>query len=192
MQINNIITECYDGVVNTRGLWDVRCLAIHRILFEDTMDPVAIARKFVDDPEVSKYTGGETPYTFLVISNTVYQCLPLSDVGKHAKRWNFPAIGVGVVGDFRLCAPPSRQYNTLVDLCALLLPSFGLEPFEYVDHNGVSAPSLAGHSELIGGSQDPAKKCPGDKLSMEKLRKDVSDIMITRARQDMLAAGVVG
>lgn len=172
LQIYDVISECDDGKPRERDLSAITTLAIHRVGIDKLqnlvlgLDAVAICQRFISDPEVAKYTGAEVPYTFIIggehgdYDGLIWQCLPISDVGAHARRWSTPAVGIACVGDFRVDPPSEAQRDSLVALCSVLEDCFGdLE--------------IRGHDELKGGSSDPNKKCPGDKLHMGALRRDI-------------------
>lgn len=165
LNFTNVISQCDDGKHRTREpLTDIDTVAVHRIGKSLGEDAVTICRRFIDDPEVAKYTGGEVPYAFIIgadAGSTIWQCLPISEVGAHARRWNKQAIGVACIGDFRKHVMPSHQYAQLIKLLACL--QFGF-PRDL---------KIKGHDELPSASSDPNKKCPGDKLSMERVRSAV-------------------
>ena len=156
----NVIDQCDDGKPVERDLEGIDTIAVHRIGKSLGEDAVTICRRFIDDPKVAKYTGGEVPYTFIISDEgTIWQCLPVSEIGAHARRWNAQALGVACIGDFRKHEMPPVQHKKLIKLCAAL--QFGF-PNELV---------VKGHDELPGGSSDPDKRCPGDKLDMNEVRR---------------------
>lgn len=175
----------------------VGVVAVHRIWFDDwplerEATVLEICERFLHDPAVSKYTGGELAYHVMIDkTGAAYQTLPLYELGRHAARWNVPAIGVGVLGDTRQRPATRPQYNTLVDVCAELVQALGHSPRDIVRVAQGEARALAGHDELPGGSADPAKRCPGRFLPMDQLRDDVAGIIAAQARQRLLAAGAV-
>lgn len=137
-----------------RSIGQIKHLVIHRNALSD--DPIAMAQRFRDP---SLKTGGAFPYHFLVLDNeTVYQCLPLTKIGEAASGLNTSGIQVCGIGDFRKSPPSSKQYNAMVDLCALL---------------SGAANVIVGHTELKGHSHDPNKVCPGKHLDLNKFRADV-------------------
>jgi hypothetical protein len=198
VRLVDITRECDDGKPTPRVVADIEGFAVHRIWFDDwpadrDASPIEIARRFIDDPGVAKYTGGEVAYTFLVDHEGLWwQCLRLSDVGKHARRWSVPHIGVGVIGDFRKHPPPPAQRMSLMDGLAELCPALGINPLAMALIGNVSVPRIAGHDELPGGSADAAKRCPGQYLSMRDLRRDVAMAVERQALGRLAAAGVVG
>lgn len=163
LEFTDVISQCDDGKPHARELLtDIDTIAVHRIGKSLGEDAITICRRFIDDPEVAKYTGGEVPYGFIIGANAhIWQCLPISDVGAHARRWNKQAIGVACIGDFRKHMMPVVQYDKLIKLLAVL--QFGF-PRDL---------AIKGHDELPGGSSDPNKKCPGDLLPMGAVRSSV-------------------
>lgn len=160
LEFTNVISQCDDGKHRTREpLAVIDTIAVHRIGKSLGEDAITICRRFIDDPEVAKYTGGEVPYGFIIgAGGTIWQCLPISEVGAHARRWNKQAVGVACIGDFRKHVMPIVQYDKLIKLLAVI--QFGF-PRDL---------AIKGHDELPGASSDPNKKCPGDKLSMHGVR----------------------
>lgn len=173
-----------------------RLVVVHRIWFDfwpldKEVNAIEIYQEFLFNEEVAKVTGGELPYSVLVDRNgECWQGLSVNDVGKHAKRWNTPAIGVGVIGDFRQQSPTRAQYTALADFLAELLPSIGRMPHEWVLERGQNVQALSGHDELPDGSSDPNKKCPGRFLPMAQLRDDVARIIQAQAGQRLSALGL--
>lgn len=180
MNLTDIISIVDDGKPAVRDLYKIMTLAIHRIDRWGT--PIEICKRFTSDPDVMKYTGGEIPYTFFITdTGEVHQALKLGDVGKHARRWNVPAIGIAVIGDFRREVPPAVQLAALTNLCFELITALGITPEE-----------VRGHDELEGGSADPTKKCPGKNLSMDWLRVTLKEMATPDKRGIRLArAGFV-
>lgn len=155
----DVIEQCADGKVAVKDLEGIDTVAIHRIGKSLGEDAITICRRFIDDPEVAKFTGGEVPYTFIIgETGTLWQCLPVSEIGAHARRWNAQALGVGCIGDFRRHDMPPAQLQQLVKLCAAL---------QYAFPKGLV---IKGHDELPGGSSNPKKRCPGDRLKMDEVR----------------------
>ena len=163
LNFTDVISQCDDGKHRDRvPFTDIDTIAVHRIGKSLGEDAVTICRRFIDDPEVAKYTGGEVPYGWIIgAGGTIWQCLAISDVGAHARRWNKQAIGVACIGDFRKHDIPEVQYKRLIHLLACL--QFGF-PRDL---------EIKGHDELPGASSDPNKKCPGDKLPMGAVRSSV-------------------
>lgn len=160
----DVISQCADGKVAVRDLDGIDTIAVHRVGFSLGEDAITICRRFIDDPDVAKYTGGEVPYTFIIGENgTLWQCLPVSEIGAHARRWNAQALGVACIGDFRTYDMPDAQLRQLVKLCAAL---------QYAFPKGLA---VKGHDELPGGSSNPNKRCPGDRLKMDEVRRLVRE-----------------
>jgi N-acetyl-anhydromuramyl-L-alanine amidase AmpD len=191
MKIVDITEKVDDRKEKVRDFDKIRTLAVHRVgrLLNRQGQVVSnlgrkaeeICGRFISDPEVAKYTGGELAYTFIIEEDgTIKQCLPIDDVGQHAKRWNATALGVAVVGDFRYEEPTPQQHTALVDLLVALAQAWALDPME----------AVKGHSELPGGSSTPEKRCPGPLLDMHSLRAEVRDFMRDAARQKLSEAGL--
>lgn len=180
MNVIDVIKQCDDGKPAVRDLANVTMLAIHRIDRWGTA--IDICKRFTTDPEVMKYTGGEVPYTFFVgEAGEVWQALPLADIGRHARRWNVPAIGIAVIGDFRKDVPPAVQLTKLEALCFELIKALGITPDD-----------VKGHDELPDGSADPTKRCPGKNLSMDHLRSKLKTMASVDQRGSRLrAAGFI-
>lgn len=170
-QIRNITKTVDDGKPHLRELEKLEKIAVHRVGYDHPTgtwlgkNAVEICKRFVKDPAIARYTGGEVPYTFIIGQRgEVWQCLPLSDAGRHARRWNSVAIGVALVGDFRFFKPTPSQHRAAVWLCSLLCWALGFDP----------AKAVAGHDELPGGRKDKSKRCPGENLPMDVFRAEVS------------------
>jgi len=159
----NVIPQCDDLKYRERDFDGTDTIAVHRIGKELGNDAIEICRRFIHDPAVARYTGGSVAYTFIVgETGTIWQCLPLGEVGAHARRWNRRAIGIACIGDFRVHVMPNTQRNQLVKLCAVL--QFGF-PREL---------QIKGHDELPGGSSNENKKCPGSFAYMNEIRRLVA------------------
>jgi N-acetyl-anhydromuramyl-L-alanine amidase AmpD len=96
-------------------------------------------------------------------SGAITQTVELCRVTPHARSHNPTSIGVAVIGDFRHREPTPLQRAALVRVCATLAEQFKLAPEQF-----------RGHDELIGGSSDPDKQCPGAGLPMPQLRDDIA------------------
>lgn len=197
MVFENIIELVDDKKPHYRDAWGLNTVGIHRIWFDDwELDeehtPVEICRRFIDDPDIAKYTRGELAYTIMIDAvGRRWQILELSDIGQHASVWNTPALGIGVIGDFRKRPPTRAQMIALIDLCSDLCPALGIDPMGKSSHRGLEAPSLAGHDELPRGSKDATKRCPGNLLPMDQLRWDVAAMIKATAQQRVLRDGLV-
>ena len=190
IDVRNVIAECDDGKPAERDLAVINTLAYHRVGIDKKynlllgLDAVTICQRFIHDPEVAKYTGAEVAYTFLIggadglpeHDGVIWQCLPVADIGRHAGRWNIPAIGVGCIGDFRVDPPSKKQRAS-----AIRLGSFLEECFGKLD--------IRGHDELAGGSSDPNKKCPGAYFNMSTLRTEIRTFGLVELVGARLAKG---
>lgn len=191
MKIVDIVDQVDDGKPRLRDFDKIRCFAVHRVgrLLNRKLAVVSnlgrtaeqICDRFLNDPEVAKYTGGEIPYTFIIEEDgTIKQCLPIDDVGQHARRWNTIALGIAVIGDFRHEDPTPSQWVSLVDLLVALCEAWAVDPTE----------AVRGHSELKGGSIDPEKRCPGGRLDMVRLRDEVASLIKEIGRRRLSDAGL--
>jgi hypothetical protein len=208
MIIRNCIGLCQDPRRREIPPERYTVTAVHRISFandrptdwfpdvepipDDELTGPLMASRFLDTRQVGhfdhhwadrpgSYSGGETPYHLLVRTDgTIDQCLEIGDMGSHARRWNTSALGVAVVGDFRSHPPTAKQWDSLVDICALLL-SWGC--------------CVRGHDEMLGAG-NPDKRCPGRHLDMAQLRESVTESRLSRlgvwpAERRLVVLGVV-
>lgn len=198
LTIEDIISQVADGKSDLLDLTALKNIAVHRtgkdlksgIDLGDTAFEVCehFTGRNSQYPEVAKATGSEVPYGFMIGGNlgdpaydgVIWQCLQLSDAGRHARRWNDVAIGVAVIADPRVRPCSSKQMQSLIDLLTLLSMAIRREPY-----------GIKGHDELKGGSKDPAKQCPGPLLPMAVLREDVMAARSDMALQIALMAGMV-
>jgi len=117
--------------------------------------------------EAAKATGCRMPYTHVVRrSGLIEQSIGWSEVGPHACAWNAKSASVAVVGDFRERPPTDAQWDSLVWLCCVASILIG----------GVSG--IYGHDELVDGSRDPRKRCPGSHLDLGVLRSCVRESLL--------------
>lgn len=131
-------------------------------------------------PGVARATRGELPYTIMIGKpGLVWQCLPLGDIGHHARRWSLRTIGVAVIGDPRYVELTHEQYWALVDVCSLLSRVLG-----------TSSNEIQGHDERPRSSRH-RKACPGRLLDMANLRSEVSMVMRASAETEALRANLV-
>jgi hypothetical protein len=168
-------------------------VALHRCSFADSalpiycadgdLDGLALAARFAvtDKYAPGWYTKGTLPYTFLVrAAGDIDQLLPVSAVSAHALRWNVPAIGIAIVGDFRKKEMPEVQRNSLLEFVGLWA-RYGLSVF--------------GHDELPFASSDINKRCPGGRFSLEKFRRELrtayTGMAKAEAKAGLLKVGVV-
>jgi hypothetical protein len=191
VKIIDISKQVDDGKKRIRDFSAVDTIAVHRVgwilkrdgslssKIGDTAEEICEA--FTSNPEVSKYTGGEIAYTLMVERDgTIKQCLPVDEIGAHARRWNKQAIGVACIGDFRHEEMGPDQRSALEDLLTLLCLSFNLDPLR----------AIRGHDELPGGSANPEKRCPGNRLIMGDLRRSVKALIQERGREELTEAGL--
>lgn len=162
--------ELRDGRERERSLDAIQKIMIHRVGVDRKYKRVLgktgpeIAKKFVKDPEIAKYTGGENPYTFYVGGKTIWQALPLTEVGAHARRFNVSAIGIATIGDWRYDTPDDDTFRTTVDLTEFLIRALGLDPWD-----------VSGHTEAgAGATNTPGKDCPGEKWDMDFFRLETA------------------
>jgi len=164
---------CFDGNGYKLAPANVTTVVIHRLslAFKAEENPYPISDDQLDGPAVANTfknkkmgTGGRCPYHFLIrkdLDATVEQMLPLGIMGTHAlSKWNQQSFAVAMAGntDTRECN--KKQYDRLVELCRVLCwVNGGLD--------------LKGHDELVGGSKNPNKRCPGKYLPMNTLREKV-------------------
>lgn len=198
MRVTNRIQDCAAVVCHAptiRGENLIDRVAIHRCSFRDSeppfqiadeaLDSVGLAARFANTERYSPgyYTKGTIPYTFLIRPNgRIEQLLPVRAVSAHALRWNVPAVGIAVIGDFRTRKPGDTQWEAAVAFC-VMWKSFGLKMY--------------GHDELPFASTDPRKECPGKNWSMGTFRALVrrawerSKSTRDEARSALEAIGVV-
>jgi N-acetyl-anhydromuramyl-L-alanine amidase AmpD len=177
LQIVNKIAEC---AINPWRNIDKRDERIAELILVHRNDvartPEAMAEFFAKEP---KWTGGRFPYHFFIAKDgVVSQCAPLSIKTPGAlSAANRISIQITVDGDFRKSKPSAEQWESLIQLCAMLRqwkPTLKLE----------------GHTEAPGRSSDPKKVCPGDKLSMPALRLAVLDATERANKERLRANGV--
>lgn len=196
MHIDNIIAQAFDGKYLERNLSAIQGLMVHRVGVDFRAKPPAviaydalgICRAFQgQDPawlEAARATGYQNPYSVLIggdcgpdtYDGTIWQVLPLDEVGFHARRWSRGYLGIACIGDFR-CKPPSKsQRSSLVFTLAVLCGRLGLQPYKHIKGHG-EVP------EAHDGSKAPGKPgaCPGDLLDMHLVRDDVALVMKARS-----------
>lgn len=211
MQIRNLVSELFDGKVKIRDLSAIRGIMIHRCGVDLKTgiilgyDAGSICEVFQGkDPRwksVAKVTGGNNPYTFMIggdlgpprYDGTIWQCLNLSEIGWHGRRFSRGYLGIGVIGDFRTGgrSPSVKQWDSLVWLVSGLCQALGLPTHMVMGHGGVA--------NAHDGSKGPGKPgaCPGALLVMDHLRTAVdrhsasaaSAAVSTVARQALVEAG---
>ena len=171
LSVQSVILSDVSGYA-TRDPAVITGVVVHRIevsqedpAFHD--NPSEVVRFFRTHPTGVRATGGKMPYPLLIEADgTLTQLLPLGRVTPHARSHNPTTIGVACLGDFRRESPPALQRATLVAVCTELLHALD-----------VGSERLFGHDELVGGSADPNKECPGRHLSMIVLRADVEQAL---------------
>jgi len=187
----NIIDRVSDGKFKQRDWGKHDGLGIHRVGYDhltkvnlgETAPEICdhFTGKNSQYPEVARATGGENAYTIMIgASGAVWQCLPLGDIGYHARRWSYNCVGIAVIGDPRYVELPHKQYWALVDVCVLLSRVLG-----------TSKEQIRGHDELKGGSKNTKKECPGRLLIMDDLRFEVDAVMRSTAENEAHRVGLV-
>ncbi len=210
MLIQPIIAEVYDGRQLKRDVAGVIGLMIHRCGVDGQTgvvlgyDAVSICDHFTGAdktyPEVARATGSQNAYTFFIggdfgpenLDGQIWQALPLTEIGHHARRFSRPYIGIGCIGDFRVGhgqPPSSRQWGSCLELCSLLCLYFRLQPTQVKGHGEVRG--------AHGGNKAPGRSaaCPGDQFDVEQLRDEIAQRMVEQsassARLRLAASGLV-
>ncbi len=206
LPVVDVIARCRDKADQERGLDQLRGIMLHRVGIDLKHKPHSRVLGYtgpeVSDvftgrdpayPDVAKATGGQNAYTFLIGGDcgpakhdgVVWQCLPLDEIGHHARRWSRGWIGVGWIADPRVRPLSAAARVAAVELCAALCNQFGWSP----------ANRVRGHGEVEGahgGEKAPGKPdaCPG--LSVVELDAIRHDIAMARAGAvDVVTLGVV-
>jgi len=101
-------------------------------------------------------------YHFLVelCNENDYEVLigrPWDQEGAHCYGHNKNSLGICIIGDFDIQAPPEGQWKKSVDFVAFLCYYFGI-PVDYI----------YGHRHF-----DSHKTCPGKAFDMDRFRNDV-------------------
>jgi hypothetical protein len=185
----NIIEEVRDHKDQERGLWQIKGLMLHRCgvdLRTGTVlgyDGLSVARAFTGKmphlQEVAKATGFQNAYTFMVnagvgphyFNGSVWQALPLDEVGWHGRRFSRGWVGCAWIGDPRVQPISRHGWDAMVKLCAGLCQLQGLDPMT----------QIKGHGEVKdahGGEKAPGRRasCPGLSISkLDEFRRDVRD-----------------
>lgn len=203
-EIRNIIDYADDGKHRERDFEKLKGIAIHRCGVDlrtgvtlgysapDVLDAFLGRRE--EFSAVAKATGSENAYSIYIggklgepeFDGQIWQALPLSEVGYHARRFSAPYLGIGMIGDFRVQPSSTRQYNSLIWLLTEICRAFTFDPYKCV----------SGHGELKNahdGSKAPGKPnaCPGDLLVMNHVRDDTAVEMREAARQRLHESGLV-
>lgn len=207
MRVNDQISICSDGKKRARSPGDLDCIVLHRISFsgddggggawpgvtpipDQSLTGAIMAGRFIDTRRRDKarhwsdrpgsYTGGEMPYTFLVRRDgQIDQCLPVSEIGPHARKWNRPGAGLAIAGDFRKEAPTEEQVLSVSNFCAIWA-AWGC--------------SIRSHDELDGGSEDKNKACPGALFPADSVKQFAQDVggRMTSEIADWILTDVLG
>lgn len=198
MRIENIIESVRDGKPRDRKITPIG-VGVHRVGVDhgtgiDLGDSAfSVCNHFngrnTRYPEIARATGGHLPYTLIVEEyGLVAQCLRISDMGFHARRWSRPYIGVAAIGDFRTKSPSRAQWVAAVDIVAFLCHEFGIDPLGYSEP---LVPTVAGHDELPSGSRDAGKRCPGDRWNMEAFRREVHESLTVIRETECMQLGII-
>ncbi len=151
------ITDQVKSRSGDRDLSKVKYLIVHRIGVGE--NGLEVAKWFESHSEAG--TGRRMPYHYIVSrSGCTQQCLPLSDRGAHAVRYNSASVGVACIGDFRKQNPTPEQNKSLIRLLTELKRRF-------------PTTTIARHDELPGASTDPFKVCPGPLLKLDHIKQQV-------------------
>lgn len=122
--------------------------------------------------EVAAATNKQVPYTFIIGGESVHdgkvwQCLPLDEIGWHARAASETSIGIACIGDFRYQDPTDKQYYALYKLCQRLIRGLNIHPGMILGH---------GEDESThDGTKSPGRHnaCPGHLLDVPRLRKQL-------------------
>jgi hypothetical protein len=191
LQIHNVIDEVSDGKIIARDWAEHEGVTVHRVGYNhryginlgNTAPEICahFTGKNSTHPEVARATGGQNAYTIMVgREGIIWQCLPLGDVGHHARAWSSKTIGIAVIGDPRYISPTPEQYWALVDACSLVSRVLG-----------TSSDEIKGHDERKGARGDISKACPGRLLSMDQLRYDTHAAMRAHSEAEAVRLGLV-
>ena len=201
MEIHSLIAELWDGKPWNRDFDVIDGFAVHRVGVNKRTGQVigtgaleigqAFIGKRAEWHEVAAATGHQVPYTFMIggdlgpaeLDGRVWQCLPMDEIGAHARRWSSRHIGVALIGDPREHPVSAPQMASLVDLLADLCAAYAKDPYQ----------SIKGHGEIQGGSKAPGQRgeCPGKLLNMNHLRDDVATMMRERPRRRLTDSGLI-
>ncbi len=170
LPILDIIGDLGSGEYPARKLNEIDTIAVHRVGLDLKLGKnlgntaPEIAKHFAPGGAAAPWTGGKFPYHFVISKfGQLWQCIPLSRIGPHAKSWNRRAIGVAFIGDFRveILTPQASDAGRL--LLHRLLGTIGL-----------GSHRVFGHDELPDSSSDPNKECPGLHFGIDRLRQDLA------------------
>jgi len=204
MLIENVIPEVYDGNSQFRDWTKLEAFYVHRVGVDSKSgivlghNAVEICNVFTGKdprwPEVSRVTGGQLAYSLMIggdlgpadYDGRVWQCLPLEEIGHHARRFSKHGLGIGLIFDGRVAPASAAQYGSLVDLLALLCVAFGKDPYRVIKGHGEERASHDG-SKAPGG----VNACPGDLLVMNHVRDDVATLVQDNARRQLFDSGLI-
>lgn len=175
-RVINVIRELDDGRQRERDVTRIRKIILHRVGTSLGHTGPEIAKRFLHDPQVAKYTGGQNPYTFYVgyQYGRIWQALPVDEVGNHARRWNVEGLGIALIGDFRTEAPRAdTTWGASLVLVSHLCEALGLSADDVEPHTGGS---------LQGTTASSAKDCPGRMFNMDRFREEVRIRMLNVAK----------
>lgn len=202
LKIHDLTAEVHDGRDQHRDFDAIEGFMVHRVGVDLQMktdigyEPVAICGAFTGKrPEfkaVAKATGGQNAYTIMVGGDLgpaehdgkLWQCLPLDEIGHHARRFSVPWMGIGLIADPRYKKISSAQHASLVDLLVELCIGWAKDPFQ----------AVKGHGEVPtahGGEKAPGKPawCPG--FDMDPIRAEVAALIRERGRRRLAEMGLV-
>lgn len=198
MHVEYVIDQAFDGRYLERDLGAIKGIMVHRVGVDLTARPLTVIGhtaleicqvfqgKVKHLLDVARATGYQNPYTVMIGGDhvaadhdgTIWQVMPLDEVGWHARRWSPGYIGVACIGDFRVQPPSRRQRAALVFTLAVLCGRLGLDPYKHIK----------GHGEVPGahdGTKAPGQPnaCPGDLLDMLLVKDDVA--LVRKARSTL-------
>jgi hypothetical protein len=196
MRVEYVIEQAFDGGYLERDINAIQGIMVHRVGVDlKARPPTVVGRSALEICQafqgkvkhlldVARATGYQNPYTVIiggdqvgaVHDGTIWQVMPLDEVGWHARRWSRGYIGVACIGDFRVQAPSRRQRAALVFTLAVLCGRLGLLPYKQIKAHG----EVAGAHD---GTKAPGQPnaCPGDLLNMDLLRDDVALVLKARS-----------
>lgn len=139
-----------------RPIKAIKYLAVHHSLTDDIPggeDIYAFARYHVNDlgwPGIG--------YTYVIdVDGIIYKTNPAILKTYHVGDYNYYALGICLVGDFRNSKPTKDQYEALIDLLEVCSVAYDTK-----------IKNIWGHNEFPGYSW---KHCP--EIDMDMVRKDV-------------------
>lgn len=161
MHVENVKNIIENLPFKARDEGEIKRIVVHRNSLAD--DAKGIAKRYADEPEVAKYTGGKMPYPLVLRKDGVWeQSFELDIISPHAARFNYSGLGLAVIGDFRTEHPTKDQWIALIEMVAIAR----LRLF-------IDEAMIVGHDELPGVT----KQCPGKNLDMDELRAEVGALI---------------